>query len=130
MEEKRPIVLVVEDHVVNRMVVKAMLDKLGWHPVMAENGQQALELLASGEGNPPALVLMDCQMPVMDGFEATRVIRAREAEQGLPRMPVVALTANAFAEDSAQCFAAGMDDFLSKPLALDALQACLKKHAP
>ena len=128
--EERPVVLVVEDHIVNRMVVKAMLDKLGWHPVMAENGQEALELLASWQGTPPALVLMDCQMPVMDGFEATRAIRKRETELGLPRLPVVALTANAFAEDSTQCFAAGMDGFLSKPLALDALQTCLKTHTP
>jgi CheY-like chemotaxis protein len=69
---------------------------------------------------------MDCQMPVLDGFAATRAIREREQSQGLPRLPVIALTAGAFDEDRERCLAAGMDDFLTKPVDFDQLAATLR----
>ena len=105
-------VLLVEDNPVNRVIAKEMLQSLDLDVIEAEHGSQALEQLAR---HPVELVLMDCQMPVMDGYTATRIIRAREAEFGQPRMPIVALTANAFDEDIAQALAAGMDGHLAKP---------------
>ena len=105
-------VLLVEDNPVNRVIAKEMLQSLDLDVIEAEHGSQALEQLAR---HPVELVLMDCQMPVMDGYTATRIIRAREAEFGQPRLPIVALTANAFDEDIAQALAAGMDGHLAKP---------------
>jgi signal transduction histidine kinase/CheY-like chemotaxis protein len=102
-------VLVAEDNPVNQRVVVGVLKKAGFDHALAENGQQALELFAR---QPFALVLMDCQMPVLDGLEAARRIRA--LERGT-RVPIVALTANAFAADRDACLAAGMDDFVAKP---------------
>jgi len=105
-------VLLVEDNPVNRIIAKEMLQSLDLDVIEAEHGSQALEQLAR---HPVELVLMDCQMPVMDGYTAARIIRAREAEFGHPRLPIVALTANAFDEDIAQALAAGMDGHLAKP---------------
>jgi CheY-like chemotaxis protein len=105
-------VLVVEDNAVNRLIATQMLRSLGYEPVEAEHGQQALEQL---ERHDIELILMDCQMPVMDGFTATQVIRAREVQLGLRRLPIVAVTANAFDEDVTQVRAAGMDAHLAKP---------------
>ncbi|HEY2926886.1 ATP-binding protein [Piscinibacter sp.] len=105
-------VLLVEDNPVNRVIAKEMLQSLDLDVIEAEHGSQALEQLAR---HPVELVLMDCQMPVMDGYTAARIIRAREAEFGQPRLPIVALTANAFDEDIAQALAAGMDAHLAKP---------------
>jgi signal transduction histidine kinase/ActR/RegA family two-component response regulator len=105
-------ILVAEDNPVNQRVTGAMLTRAGWTVGFAENGQRAIELLSEG---PFDLILMDCQMPVMDGLEATRAIRA--AEFGTERhVPIVALTANAFEADREACFAAGMDGFLAKPV--------------
>jgi signal transduction histidine kinase/ActR/RegA family two-component response regulator len=117
-------ILVVEDNVTNRTVIAAMLKKLGVAFVTAGNGQEALDLILTGP--PPDLVLMDCQMPVMDGWEATRRIRAWEQENAKSRLPIVALTAGAFEEDRDRCLAAGMDDFLTKPLVLHHLAAALE----
>ncbi len=116
-------VLVVEDNPINRMVAKGLLEQLGCKVTLAENGAVALALLKGWNGALPQLVLMDCQMPVMDGFAATAAIRLWESEQGLSRMRIVALTAGAFTEDRDHCIAAGMDDFLAKPVAADALAA-------
>ena len=121
-------VLVVEDNAINRMVVEALLAKQGIESRFAENGQEALDALRGGLR--PSLILMDMQMPVMDGLTATRHIRAWEAETGRARLPIVALTANAFAEDSQNCRAAGMDDFLAKPVSLDALKAVVTRWCP
>ena len=77
-------------------------------------------------GSDTALILMDCQMPVMDGLEATRRIRAWERDNAKPRLPIIALTASAFEEDRDRCLAAGMDDFLTKPLVLRDLAAALE----
>jgi CheY-like chemotaxis protein len=117
-------VLVVEDNVVNQALVLALLARAGVPATLAPDGEVALEHLRARRW---ALVLMDCEMPVLDGFEATRRWRAIEAQRGLPRTPVIALTANAAPEDRARCLAAGMDDVLSKPLAPRALAALLKQ---
>ena len=118
-------ILVVEDNPVNRKVIEALLRKLGLTFVTVENG---LEAVAAVQGSIPFdLVLMDCQMPVLDGFEATRQIRQWEQASGRARLPVVALTAGAFEEDRQHCSAVGMDDFLAKPLKVSELTAVLKK---
>jgi signal transduction histidine kinase len=105
-------VLLVEDNPVNRVIAVEMLQSLDFATIEAEHGAQALDQLSR---HPVELVLMDCQMPVMDGYVATQCIRQREAELGLPRVPIIALTANAFDEDIAQALAAGMDAHLAKP---------------
>ncbi|HSI57148.1 MAG TPA: response regulator [Ideonella sp.] len=122
-------VLVAEDNPINAMVATAMLDRLGVRWTLAEDGQQALALLAQ---QPFDLVLMDCQMPVLDGWETTRRWRAHEAAQPVPRrrIPIVAVTANAVLGDRQRCLDAGMDDHLPKPFTLQALLALLQKHLP
>jgi signal transduction histidine kinase/CheY-like chemotaxis protein len=115
-------VLVVEDNPVNRMIAEEMLQSLGINVVEAADGAQALEAIA---GNTVNVVLMDCQMPVMDGYTATQRIRERELQRGLPRTPIVALTANAFDEDAAHAMAVGMDAHLSKPYTRDQLRDVL-----
>ena len=112
-------VLLVEDNPVNQMVAEGMLELLGCVVTVAEHGGHALRAL---EAKAFAIVLMDCQMPVMDGFEATRQLRAREVGR---RTPVLAVTANAMAGDAERCLAAGMDGFLAKPLGLAALRASM-----
>ena len=114
-------VLVVEDNRVNQKLAKAMLDKLGLAVSIASHGEEALALIAQQTYD---VVLMDCQMPVMDGYQATAAIRAREAGGG-KRLPIVALTANAMEGDRDQCLAAGMDDYLAKPYSLTQLQQVL-----
>jgi signal transduction histidine kinase/CheY-like chemotaxis protein len=123
--ERSGFVLVVEDNRTNRRVIEAMLDKLGIKRRSVENGKEALDFLAAGV--MPSLVLMDCQMPVMDGFAATTAIRHREIKQGAPRLPIIALTAGAFEEDRTHCMAVGMDDFLTKPINMEALSATLAR---
>ena len=118
-------ILVVEDNPVNRMVIGGLLKKEEIRFAVAENGQEAVTLIT--EGARPALVLMDCQMPVMDGFSATEAIRAWEADNHKPHLPIIALTAGAFEEDREKCIAAGMDDFLAKPLRFSDLQTMLAK---
>jgi two-component system, sensor histidine kinase len=106
------VVLLVEDNEVNRMIGSEMLQSFGLDVVEAENGVQALKLL---EKQHVDLVLMDIQMPELDGYAATRQARERELRLRLPRTPIVALTANAFDDDAAQSMAAGMDAHLAKP---------------
>jgi signal transduction histidine kinase/CheY-like chemotaxis protein len=120
------VVLVVEDNPVNCMVIEAMLTQLGLTVSMVGDGQQCLEALLPGTVQPD-LILMDLQMPVMGGIEATERIRAWEAASQRQRLPIVALTANAFEEDRQRCLAAGMDDFLTKPIAISALPGILAK---
>ncbi|MFC5480814.1 response regulator [Massilia suwonensis] len=106
-------VLLAEDNPVNVEVAKAMLESLGLQAQVARNGQEALEATRT---NAFEAVLMDCQMPVMDGFAATAAIRREEQEAGRPRtLPIIAITANALQGDREACLAAGMDDYLSKP---------------
>ncbi|OOF10551.1 hybrid sensor histidine kinase/response regulator [Salinivibrio sp. PR5] len=116
-------VLVVEDTKVNQRVTEAMLTKLGVRVTVAENGQQALDYW---QKQPFDLIFMDCQMPVMDGYQASR--RIREQETRFNRTPIVALTANATAEDKDACLEAGMDDYIAKPVRKDDLATMLKKH--
>ena len=115
-------VLLVEDNVVNRMIGAEMLRGFGLEVLEAEDGQLALSVMAE---RPVDLVLMDIQMPVMDGFAATRAIREREARLRLPRVPIVALTANAFEEDAERSLAADMDAHLAKPYGRDQLRELL-----
>lgn len=118
-------ILVAEDNKTNSLIVRRMLETEGLILDFAENG---LEAVALYKKHRPDLVLMDMSMPVMDGLEATREIRRIEAVQGLSRCPVIALTANAFGEDKEACFAAGLDDFLSKPVTRLALNARIYTH--
>ena len=118
-------VLVVEDNPINAMVVKSLLDKLGLTVALAENGQQAVNAIQ--QGAQFGIVLMDLQMPVMDGYTATTLVRQWETAQQLPHLPIVALTADAFEEDRLHCLAVGMDDFLTKPISLSALKSALSK---
>ena len=117
--------LVVEDDATNRKVVQMMLDHFGVRPATAGNGQEGLA--AVSDGGPFDLVLMDMQMPVMDGLEAARRIRELEATQGRRRVPIVAITGNAYDEDRQRCHDAGMDDFISKPIRMADLAEVLKK---
>jgi PAS domain S-box-containing protein len=121
-------VLVVEDNPENGKVISLLLHKLGLGTVLAQDGQQALDAIAQGEAAD--LILMDVHMPRMDGYAATAAIRRREQEAGLRRRPVIALTADAFDESRRRCLAVGMDDVLTKPIALDALKAALAKWLP
>jgi signal transduction histidine kinase/CheY-like chemotaxis protein len=115
-------VLVVEDNPVNRVIAEEMLLSLGLEFIEAQDGVEALDVLARRAVD---LVLMDCQMPVMDGYTATQHIRERESRQRLPRTPIVALTANAYEEDAAHAIAVGMDAHLAKPYTRDQLRDLL-----
>ena len=118
-------ILLVEDNPTNRKVIEALLTKRGYRVRSVENGLQAINAVTAGESAD--LVLMDCQMPVMSGFEATERIRAWEREQGSARLPIVALTAGAFEGDRDHCLRAGMDDFVTKPVDFVLLPAVIAK---
>lgn len=118
-------VLLAEDNPVNALVAEAVLHKLGLDVVVVPDGLQAVDAFRS---HRPDLVLLDCQMPVMDGLEAARRMRDHEAAQGWPRTPLVALTANAFDVDRAQSLAAGMDEHLAKPFKDNDLTRLLARY--
>ncbi|WP_114701486.1 response regulator [Psychrobacter proteolyticus] len=115
-----PLILVVEDSPTNQKIACKMLSKLGYRSIVAEDGQQALEKLES-QREEVSLILMDCRMPVMDGLQATQVIRS----QG-DKIPIVALTANNTEEDREACMQVGMDEFLSKPISKKDLESVLR----
>jgi two-component system sensor histidine kinase/response regulator len=115
-------VLVVEDNPVNQLVAEGMLGRLGYQVSLAGDGRSALAQVSTERFD---IVLMDCQMPGMDGFEATRCIRT--AERGERHIPIIGLTAHASAEAREACLKAGMDDFISKPYTLDELGAALTR---
>jgi signal transduction histidine kinase/ActR/RegA family two-component response regulator len=116
-------VLAAEDNSVNQLVLKALLYQIGVEPVMVENGKMALEAWEGGQWD---VILMDVQMPVMDGLSAARAIRAREAEMGQARTPIIALTANAMTHQVAEYRAAGMDGHVAKPIEAAKLFAALE----
>jgi CheY-like chemotaxis protein len=119
-------VLVVEDDAMNQMIVCSMLQNAGYQTSTADDGAQALELLSRQTFD---LVLMDWQMPDMDGLEVTRRLRSGEVGEFGTVVPIIALTANAFAEDRAACLAAGMNDFLTKPVLAESLIAAVGRWA-
>ena len=116
-------ILLAEDNAVNQRLARHLLEKKGHTVITAQDGLEALTLL---EKETVDLVLMDVQMPGMDGVAATRVIRARETPGGL-RLPIVALTAHAMSCDRDYCLQAGMDDYLTKPIRADDLRRVLAK---
>jgi signal transduction histidine kinase/CheY-like chemotaxis protein len=122
-------VLVAEDNEINALLTRSLLSRLGHRPVVTTTGQAALEswIAAQSAGAPYDVVLMDLQMPELDGIEATKRIREREAQSGARRTPIFALTANAVVEDRYACFEAGMDGFLVKPLDRDRLAELLQR---
>jgi two-component system sensor histidine kinase/response regulator len=126
-ERPRRKVLVAEDQPVNWMLVERLLANRGHSVRNAINGQQALEML---EDECYDLVLMDCQMPVLDGFAATRELRLREATTHAGHTPVIAMTANAMEGDRERCLAAGMDDYLAKPITSRAIDEVLARWLP
>ncbi len=116
--------LVAEDNATNRLVISTLLGQIGLQPHMVENGQEAVDACACGDWD---IVLMDVQMPVMDGVSAVRAIRAREAAERRPRVPIIALTANAMAHHRAEYLAVGMDAMVAKPIQLNDLLAVMDK---
>jgi len=121
-------VLIVEDNAINRQVAAGMMGVLGFAPEFAFDGQEGLA--AATATTRPDLVLMDCEMPVLSGYEAVRRIRQWETDHGAPRVPIVAITADAFGETHERCTAAGMDDVLTKPLSIADLRAMFVRHLP
>ncbi len=122
--DRQALVLLVEDNPVNQMVAKGMLHKLGCQVLLAQHGGEALELL---ESQRPDLVLMDCNMPVLDGYETTRRIRLQPHWHSLP---IIALTANALSDERERCRAAGMNDYLAKPFRKEELANLLDQWLP
>ena len=125
LAEKAPVtagrrVLVAEDNEANTLIICTLLESLGIEAATARNGREAVELCEKGGPGGFDAILMDMQMPVMDGCEAARAIRAFESG-----VPIIAVTANAFAEDVARAREAGMNDHLTKPISLDALMGAL-----
>jgi CheY-like chemotaxis protein len=120
-------ILLAEDNLTNQKVASMMLRKLGCTIQIANNGEQALAALAEA---PFDIVLMDCQMPVMDGFEATRQIRNDRSGRFNPQITIIAMTANAMQGDRETCIAAGMNDYIPKPIAQANLLATLSQWKP
>jgi CheY-like chemotaxis protein len=124
--QNQPRILVVEDNLINQKLIVRLLEKLGYHADVAGNGEEALKAL----GNLPyAIVLMDCQMPVMDGFEATAQIRQRDRRDDT-HTPIIAVTAHTLKGDKERCLSAGMDAYISKPINLDVLEITLARWLP
>lgn len=123
------LVLVVEDNKINQTIATTMLKKLNYRPRIANHGQEALDILHSGAADGsyvPDILLMDCQMPVMDGYEATKHLRA-DVRDRLRKLPIIAMTASAIRGDREKCIACGMDDYISKPVKQAQLGAMLGK---
>lgn len=118
-------VLIVDDNKINRIVAQRLLETLGYSCDVAVDGRKAVEQL---ELNSYKAVLMDVQMPELDGFEATRLIRSGESKVLNHEIPIIALTAYAGEDDKAKCTAAGMNDYVGKPLVLEELKEKLIKH--
>jgi CheY-like chemotaxis protein len=119
------LILLAEDNEINALIAHAILERAGFDVETVVDGQAALDRLAHTRFDA---VLMDCQMPVLDGCEATRHWREHERRHGLTRVPIIALTANGSDDDRERCLAAGMDDYLSKPFELRTLVAMMRRH--
>jgi len=119
-------VLAADDNAVNKKLITRLLEKAGYIADAVENGREAVESVTRVDYDA---VLMDCQMPVMDGFEATRMIRAAESGRGR-HVPIIALTASAMESDRERCLAAGMDDYLTKPIKPAELAEVLARWVP
>ncbi|NJN52096.1 MAG: response regulator [Gammaproteobacteria bacterium] len=117
-------VLLAEDNPVNQEVARELLAALGFDVSVASDGQSALQSFLA---HKPDVVLMDCQMPVLDGYAATRAIRDAEVRSGARRTPIVALTGNALSGDRERCLASGMDDFIGKPFQTSELARVLNR---
>jgi signal transduction histidine kinase/AmiR/NasT family two-component response regulator len=122
-------VLVVEDNPINQMVITGLLRKLGIQPRMTSSGADALELVRTAHHDLD-LILMDCEMPIMDGYQTTRAIRSLEKHLDLTALPIIALTAHALPEHREACLIAGMTDYLTKPLMLNTLTSMLYAYLP
>ncbi|MDR8526131.1 hybrid sensor histidine kinase/response regulator [Shewanella fidelis] len=118
------VVLIVEDNLVNQKVASLLIKQAGFDFIIANNGQEAFEFISTGESIHA--ILMDCMMPVMDGFTATEKIRAWENDNSLQRLPIIALTASVLDQDIQKCYQSGMDDYLAKPFKKEALLHKLK----
>ena len=110
-------------------MITAILDELDLPSDIAENGQQAIDMLQNNQANY-ALVLMDCQMPIMDGYQATHIIRNELAEDKHTSIPIIAMTANAMKGDREKCLSAGMNDYITKPIDIEILIKTLKEWLP
>jgi CheY-like chemotaxis protein len=117
-------ILIAEDNAINQKVIERMVQKLGYPVDLVANGREAIDALG---GFSYSLVFMDCQMPEMDGYEATKKIRQMESEQNLEPARIIAMTAHAMEGDAELCLATGMDDYLAKPVNHDKLSAALKR---
>ena len=116
-------ILVVDDNTSNQYVARVVLERFGYQTRIAENGQEAIKAAAQSDYQ---LILMDCRMPICDGYEATEAIRRMQARTGT-RVPIVGVTACAMEGDRERCLAAGMDDYITKPLTLDDFRGLLKR---
>ena len=122
-----PQVLLVEDNKINQVVAGALLKQAGISFDIAENGREAIKQLNEQPANTYQLILMDCQMPEMDGYQATKAIRNGDSGKHYQNITIIALTANAMQGDKEKCLAAGMNDYLSKPLDFSALHPKLQQ---
>jgi CheY-like chemotaxis protein len=121
-------VLIAEDNPINAMLACALIEKMGGEAVWVKEGAAAVRAVAESRALPFAIALFDVRMPGMNGLEAIAAVRRLEAESALGHLPVIALTANASADDRRECLAAGFDDFVAKPLEREAFVAALRTH--
>lgn len=124
-QNQEPFVLIAEDNEINQKILAALCSKLGYRSIVALNGEAAVTI---AKQVTPALIFMDCQMPIMDGFEATRKIRLLNPQ--MHQVPIIAVTANASGKDQQRCFQAGMNDHITKPISLNSIQRCLLRWLP
>jgi len=117
---------VAEDDEINQLVARELLESVGLRVDIANDGLDAVERMQSPQAARYALILMDMQMPRLDGLDATRQIRALP---GVGKLPIVAMTANAFGEDRARCLDAGMDDYITKPVSPDMIEVIYRRYA-
>ncbi|WP_283786165.1 ATP-binding protein [Bermanella sp. WJH001] len=126
--DQRARILLVEDNFINQEVAKEQLGQISLYADIAVNGREAIDMLNQSKEKPYQLILMDCQMPELDGYEATKIIRTGGAGKEYKNVAIVALTANAMVGDKEKCLASGMNDYLSKPFDIDELRGVLQKY--